>query len=140
MISKLNVWLIIGLMLSVFSGCAVLDTVSKNESQLAVQYATLKVLERDGVDRAKLIELVEQARSYVSDEDSILVSSLTNGARERLQESNLSFADKMVINAILDTAQERLEARIGSSLLSQDDRVKLIKVLDWIYDVAVSSI
>jgi fructose-1-phosphate kinase PfkB-like protein len=140
MISKLNVWLIIGLMLSVFSGCAVLDTVSKNESQLAVQYATLKVLERDGVDRAKLIELVEQARSYVSDEDSILVSSLANGARERLQESNLSFADKMDITAILDTAQERLEARIGSSLLSQDDRVKLIKVQDWIYDVAVSSI
>lgn len=121
-------------------GCSVLSTVSEDRNQIAVQYATLKAMESDSVDGNRVVELVTQAREYVSAGESVAVSALASAARERLSESGLSPADKILIDAILTRAQARLEAEIGEGLLSEDQRLQLLTVLEWIESAANGSV
>lgn len=121
------------------TGCSVFETVSDDRNQLAVQYATLKVLERDDVSDTRLLSLVSQAKTYVQEGESVSVSALVTAARERLSESSLSPADQILIEAILARAQERIEAEIGGGLLTGDQRLQLLTVLDWIEDAARGS-
>lgn len=122
------------------TGCSVLSTVAEDRNQLAVQYATLKVMESDSVDGDRLVELVTQAREYVDTGESVAVSTLAAAARERLAESGLSPADKILIDAILTRAQARLEAEIGEGLLTGEQRVQLLTVLGWIEAAAGGSV
>lgn len=117
-------------------GCSVLSTVAEDRNQLAVQYATMKVMESQDVTGERVSELVAQAREYVDDGASITVSALAEAARERLAESSLSPADKILIDAILTRAQARLEAEIGEGLLDDNQRLKLLTVLGWIDSAA----
>lgn len=121
-------------------GCSVLSTVSEDRNQIAVQYATLKVMESDSVDGSRIVELVTDAREYVRAGESVAVSALASAARERLAESGLSPADKILIDAILARAQARLEAEIGEGLLSEDQRLQLLTVLEWIESAANGSV
>lgn len=121
-------------------GCSVLSTVSEDRNQLAVQYATLKVMESDSVSGDRIAGLVADAREYVSAGESVAVSALASAARERLNESGLSPADKILIDAILTRAQARLEAEIGEGLLSEDQRLQLLTVLEWIESAANGSV
>lgn len=118
------------------AGCSLLATVSEDRNQLAVQYATLKVLERADVDAARVIELVDRAEQYVEAGTEVAVATLVDAARERLAESSLSPADRMLVEAILGRAQERLEAEVGDGLLAGEQRLQLLTVLGWIEDAA----
>lgn len=118
------------------AGCSLLSTVAENENQLAVQYATMKVLERDDVSSERVIELVTKAKAYVSDGSSITVAALVDEARSKLAGSSLSPADQILIEAILARAQERIEAKLGSGILNDEQRVQLMTVLTWIEDAA----
>lgn len=135
---KATVSMLIGLLLTVLSGCSVLDAVAKNENELAVKYATLKVLERGSINTDRVVNLISEAKTYVKSDDSILVSALVQGARERLIESNLSYADKLLIQTILSSAQERIEDRLGADVLDKDRRLKLLTILQWIEEAAES--
>ena len=119
-----------------FSGCSVLSTVAEDQNQLAVQYATLKVLERNDVSNERVLELVAKAKVYVQRSDNVAVSSLVDAARERLDTSSLSPADQMLIEVILSRAQERIEAKLGDSILAEEQRVQLLTVLTWIEQAA----
>ena len=121
------------------AACSVLETVAEDQNQLAVQYATMKVLERDDVDAGRVIELTTKAKAYVEEGASVTVSALVDAARERLSESSLSPADQILIEAILARAQERIEAKIGGGLLTGEQRLQLLTVLDWIEDAARGS-
>ena len=118
------------------SGCSLLEVVAEDQNQLALQYATLKVLERDDVSKERVLELVGKAKTYVNDGDSITVTALVSEARKKLYASSLSPADQMLIEAILARAQERIEARLGDGVLDPDHRVQLMTVLSWIESAA----
>lgn len=124
----------------ILTGCGVLATVAEDRNQLAVQYATLKVMESDRVDGERIVELVSDAREYVSAGESVAISALADAARERLAESGLSPADKILIDAILTRAQERLQTEIGDGLLSGEQRLQLLTVLGWIEGAASGAI
>lgn len=117
-------------------GCSALSTVAEDRNQLAVQYATMKVMESQDVTGERVSELVEKAREHVDDGASITVSALSNAARERLAESSLTPADKILIDAILTRAQARLESEIGEGLLDDTQRLQLLTVLGWIDSAA----
>jgi len=130
-------YLILTILMAVaVTGCSLLATVSEDRNQLAVQYATLKIIERPDVDAGRVVELVEKARAYVEDGASVTVSALASAARDRLRDSSLSPADRILIDAILTRAQERLESEIGGGVLAEDQRLQLLTVLDWIEGAA----
>jgi len=50
------------------SGCALLQDVDPNSKRLAIQYATLKVVDGDQDKAARVLELIERGRQYLNGE------------------------------------------------------------------------
>lgn len=118
------------------TGCSVLSTVAEDQNQLAVQYATLKVLERDDVSNERVLELVAKAKTYIQTSETVAVSALVDEARAKLTASSISPADQLLIEVILSRAQERIEAKLGDGILAKEQRVQLLTVLNWIEQAA----
>jgi hypothetical protein len=114
-------------------------TLSEREStaRLTVQYATLKVLGSDTERAERVRELVAEGKQYVGSDTSVTVAFLADQARARINWGSLDLADQLLIGAVLDEAQHELEKRIGEGLLSDDQRLQLMMVLDWIDTAAL---
>lgn len=118
------------------AGCSALSVVADDQNQLAIKYATAKVLERSDVSATYLLERVEQAKTYVDAGVEVSVSGLVDAARFRLAESSLSPADQILIEAVLARAEERIKARLGDGLLATEQRIQLLTVLEWVESAA----
>lgn len=118
------------------TGCSVLETVSEDKNQLAVQYATLKVIDGESQKADRIVELVGKARAYVDEGSTVTVSYLADEAAIRLRQSGLDPADMILATAILERAEARLKSEIGDGVLNDQQRLQLLTVLSWIEDAA----
>jgi uncharacterized protein YceK len=117
------------------SGCAVLESVAKDENKLAVQYATLKVVDGDMQKSEQLKGWLTEAREYVDSSAEVTVSYLAAEARARISDKISDPADMLLAMAVLNQAEQRIRDRLGEGLLEQEQRVKLLTVFDWIESV-----
>ena len=117
------------------SGCSLLDTVAKDENKLAVQYATLKVIDGDTQKAEQLKGWITEARNYVDTSAEVTVSYLADEARVRISGKISEPADMLLAMAILNEAERRIGERLGEGPLKQEQRVKLLTVFDWIESV-----
>ena len=115
-----------------FSGCAVLETIAKDENKLAVQYATLKVIDGDTQKAEQLKAWITEARNYVDTSAEVTVSYLADEARVRISGKITDPADTLLVMAVLNEAERRIGKRLGEGPLEQEQRVKLLTVFDWI--------
>jgi lysyl-tRNA synthetase class I len=118
-----------------FSGCAVLETIAKDENKLAVQYATLKVIDGDTQKSDRLKSWLTEARNYVDTSAEVTVSYLADEARVRISGKISDPADMLLAMAVLNEAERRIRERLGEGLLEQEQRVNLLTVFDWIEEV-----
>lgn len=118
------------------AGCSFLQTDGNLNHKLAFQYSTAKIIERDRVSALDVIDAVERAEGYVRDGAEVTVSKLAQGARDYMQDTGLSPADRILIGAILDDAEARLTVAVGDGLLTKDERLQLYEVLQWIKEAA----
>jgi len=118
-----------------FSGCAVLETIAKDENKLAVQYATLKVIDGDTQKAEQLKAWITEARNYVDTSAEVSVSYLADEARIRISGKISDPADMLLAMAVLNEAERRIGERLGEDPLEQEQRVKLLTVFDWIESV-----
>ena len=118
-----------------FSGCAVLETIAKDENKLAVQYATLKVIDGDTQKSDRLKSWLTEARNYVDNGAEVSVSYLAEEARIRIKDKISDPADMLLAMAVLNEAERRIGERLGEGLLEQEQRVNLLTVFDWIEEV-----
>jgi len=118
-----------------FSGCAVLETIAKDENKLAVQYATLKVIDGDTQKAEQLKAWITEARNYVDTSAEVTVSYLADEARVRISGKISDPADMLLAMAILNEAERRIGERLGEGPLKEEQRVKLLTVFDWIESV-----
>ena len=117
------------------SGCSLLDTVVKDENKLAVQYATLKVIDGDMQKAEQLKGWITEARNYVDNGAEVTVSYLADEARARIRDKISDPADTLLVMAVLNEAERRIGKRLGEGPLEQEQRVKLLTVFDWIESV-----
>jgi len=117
------------------SGCSLLDTVAKDENKLAVQYATLKVIDGDTQKAEQLKGWITEARNYVDTSAEVTVSYLADEARVRISGKISDPADMLLAMAILNEAERRIGERLGKGPLKEEQRVKLLTVFDWIESV-----
>ena len=117
------------------SGCAVLETIAKDENKLAVQYATLKVIDGDTQKSNQLKGWITEARNYVDTSAEVTVSYLADEARVRISGKISDPADMLLAMAVLNEAERRIRERLGEGLLEQEQRVNLLTVFDWIEEV-----
>ena len=118
-----------------FSGCAVLETIAKDENKLAVQYATLKVIDGDTQKADRLKSWLTEARNYVDNGAEVSVSYLAEEARIRIKDKISDPADMLLAMAVLNEAERRIGERLGEGPLEQEQRVNLLTVFDWIEEV-----
>ena len=118
-----------------FSGCAVLETIAKDENKLAVQYATLKVIDGDTQKSDRLKSWLTEARNYVDNGAEVSVSYLAEEARIRIKDKISDPADMLLAMAVLNEAERRIQERLGEGALAEGERVKLLAVFDWIGEV-----
>ena len=118
-----------------FSGCSVLETIAKDENKLAVQYATLKVIDGDTQKAEQLKAWITEARNYVDTSAEVSVSYLAEEARIRIKGKITDPADTLLAMDILNEAERRIGERLGEGPLKQEQRVKLLTVFDWIESV-----
>jgi lysyl-tRNA synthetase class I len=118
-----------------FSGCAVLESIAKDENKLAVQYATLKVIDGDTQKANQLKGWITEARNYVNTSAEVTVSYLADEARVRISGKISDPADMLLAMAVLNEAERRIRERLGEGLLEQEQRVNLLTVFDWIEEV-----
>lgn len=114
------------------AGCSVLQSLEPDTKQLAVQYATLKAVDGDPAKAARVVDLVREGRQYVTADASVSVAALYDGVRDRINWQSLDPADRILIEAILTRARDRLQDEIGVGLLDPDQRLQVLTVLDWI--------
>ena len=118
-----------------FSGCAVLESIAKDENKLAVQYATLKVIDGDMQKANQLKGWITEARNYVDTSAEVTVSYLADEARVRISGKISDPADMLLAMAVLNEAERRIGERLGEGPLEQEQRVNLLTVFDWIEEV-----
>lgn len=124
----------------VMSGCAGVTRAveeSPTTARLAVQYATMKVIEQSShITAADVLDHVERVRSIVTNDKPITLAALTNEVREGIRWDRLSPADAMLLDALLMEAEAQLWARIGEGLLSAEAKATISTLLDWIANSA----
>lgn len=116
----------------VLTGCSFLQSLEPDTRQLAVQYATYKAIDGDLAKAARAVELVQEGRQYVQADSSVSVAALYEGVRDRINWQSLDPADRLLLEAILTQARDRLQSEIGAGLLDPDQKLQVLTVLDWI--------
>jgi hypothetical protein len=114
------------------SGCALLQDVDPNSKRLAIQYATLKVVDGDQDKAARVLELIERGRQYLNDEESITIAAIDGSVRELIRWDNMDNADRILVDNILLTARKRLMEEIGAGILDTDQKEKVLIVFNWV--------
>lgn len=118
------------------AGCSLLQD-RDARLQLAVSYATLKTIDRSSsISAQDVIEGVARARAVVERDQDVTIGLLASQVRQTIRWDRLDAADRLLLDAVLLEAEAELARRIGEGVLSPDDRVAVLTLLDWISSAA----
>lgn len=117
-------------------GCAT-DQFTRHETtaKLVTQYAVLKYAENIPDDqrtaRVERIRTIATDVKALASGDTTLVA-LHDVVNQQLDKAGLSAADRLLANGLVDVIVAELQARIGDGVLSPEQRVQVVAVLDWV--------
>lgn len=128
------------------TGCGTLsgvsDTLAENQTgaKIAVQYATLKTIEESrSIEATDVQEHVARVRDKVLTDDSIALSRLRSEVRASIDFNGLTASDRLLLVTLLDV----IESSVGevtapevSSPLNEEQRVRVLTLLDWVEQAA----
>lgn len=117
---------ILGLQLA---GCGTLER-HENTARLAVTYATLKGIEK-GLDPVRTRAVAESAKAIVSGE-AVTLTALQEAISTELAGLDLSPADRFLADALVGAIAQELQLRIGTGVLSPEQKVEVGEVLQWV--------
>lgn len=119
---------------------AVSDAASEHSagSKIAVQYATLKVIEGSSDVRASdIVAHVERVRERVSGEQSLALDRLKEEALAAIDFDALDVSDRLLLISLLDVIEASVsDVAMPSSPLSDEQRVRILTLLDWVESAA----
>lgn len=120
--------LVLGLYLA---GCSTIER-HENTARLAVTYATLKGVEK-GLDPVRTRAVAESAKAIVSGE-AVTLAGLKEAISAELAGLDLSPADRFLADALVSAIAQELQLRIGTGVLSPEQKVQVSEVLQWVID------
>lgn len=130
-----------GLMLAMLAGCSTLTSWFGEDSgagaKTAIQFATLKVIDEDPDRASRVVEIVGDVRSLVSDSATTSLDEIEARVREEIDWSRLDTAEQLVVGNLIDAVRAEITDRIDQGTLEPDERVAVGNVLDWIREAAV---
>jgi hypothetical protein len=127
-------YLILSLLL--LTGCASFNSGGGAE-RLAITYATMKYVESSNqpAERAeRVIAVAEEAKSFL-DTGTASLDLLQAAVVERLP-ADLSAADRLLANALIQTIVAELQTRVGAGIIPPDQAYQVSTVLGIVIDAA----
>lgn len=127
--------MIVCVAVSLIAGCA---TIQENEStaRVAVQYATIKILDGDPEKADKVEQIAEEVKAYASGEKPVTVDALIEKAATYIPWEDLDDADTLLVTALLEEIRVRLKERLGDDFVPEDLRVTVDMVAGWVLEAA----
>ena len=120
------------------TGCATLQN-NSGSARLVVSYATLKVIEAGKSSEAQaeralnIRRIASDAKSFL-DLESVSLEFLQSSVRARLADLDLSPADRMLADGLVNLIVQELQLKVDSGVLSDDQRYRVSTVLGWVID------
>jgi len=103
------------------------------QTRLPIQYATMKLIERDTVTPQEVRAKVNWVRLMV--DDGLTLPDLGQRVRDVMEYSKLPPSDRLLIDAILGDVAHRLD--IGFDIpIGDDQKIAILEALDWIEQAA----
>lgn len=103
------------------------------QTRLPIQYATMKLIERDTVTPEEVQTRVNWVRLLV--EDGLTLPQLGDRVRNVLGYAQLPPSDRLLVDAILGDVAHRLD--IGFDIpIGDDQKIAILEALDWIEQAA----
>lgn len=125
-------------MISMISACAMFSEVTPSTKQLAVKAATFKVLDGD-IDRAEtLVSWIDEAIPFIETEPEARLDFLLAEFRARIPWDELDIEKQLIAEAVINQIADDLKNEFPSNLLTPDQRIRLINVLNWSREAAKS--
>lgn len=125
-----------------FAGCASLGTATQQTAeQLVVEYATLKVIgsgSTTALRQAKAAQILSIASTAQVDvaNPAATLATVTAQVAVRIAALNLSPADQLVANALVQVVTDDLAAKIGTGVLNPEQVTSVNTVLGWVVQAA----
>jgi hypothetical protein len=116
----------------------------ESQDRLGVQVATMALIEHAGnpTDKAeRILDAVKAARTLLDMADVTAPDvrvALLNRVAERFAAGKLSPLEKLAALELVNQVSDEVERRLGTGLLTTDQRVTVNKVLDWVQTAAAS--
>lgn len=117
------------------TGCSTIGS-QPTLTRLAVQYATVKVLENNPGRAQRVIEIATFIEDNAGSSTATSVAILTTLVREQIDWTKLDAADTILVNALIDMVATELTARLGSGPLSPEQALVVKEVASWIKQAA----
>jgi hypothetical protein len=112
------------------------STATTPAAKLVVQYAVLKVADKNPQKAAKVADIAKEVRALAGSEGFNTVDLLVAAIRAKVDFSKLDAADTLLANALIDTVSAELKSRVGSEPLADGALLKVNEVAAWIIDAA----
>jgi PBP1b-binding outer membrane lipoprotein LpoB len=127
------------LSIALLSGCTAVQWAKDNPESavLAVKSGTLAFVEQvDPVQRRveraeEVIVVVNFILSQMDSSTSATVSTLTSSVKSQIDWNSLDAYERLLLDSLIYSIQQRLEDRVGSGILEDEDKVVVKQVLVW---------
>lgn len=129
---------IIPLLMIVLSSCASFER-HEPSARLVTQYAVLKYAERLPVESRnvrvdRIRAIAAEVKALASGETSLALLQLA--VSSQLDKAQLSPADRLLADGLVQIISAELQRRIGEGVLSGDQRVQVVTVMEWVIAAA----
>lgn len=123
-----------------FVGCAAIDRVGETNVDIAVSYATLKVIERDNdISGNDVIRVMDEIDAVVSDED-VALDKLKMEAMRVIGYDQLALSDRFLVEQVLDRVEGAIKTRYENSFEDHSEvRIRLKELIDTVHESALMS-
>ena len=106
-------------------------------AQVAVQYATIKVVQDHPERAARVVEIARTLRTSAEDE-AATVALLEVLIRAKINWASLDAADRLLVDTLIIGVRQELLNRLGDGVLSAENKLVVAQVAGWIEAAALS--
>jgi hypothetical protein len=128
-------------LIACLSGCGGLLTKPENVpiAKLTAGYTTLKFIEQAEPDkrqerRERIRSIATDVQSLAKSDEQATVPALDTLVRSKVPWDKLSPSDTLLANALIETIENELMARVGNSTIPRDQMLVVFEVMQWVID------
>lgn len=127
--------LFLACLMLMMTGCAAID-VGESGYRVPVQFATMKVIEDSQTITARsVLEHTNRVRGIITTEDQINITTLVDNTIDLIGLENLDASDRLLLTILFNNIEQAV-ADVRPDIPLEQQRLRLLTLLDWIDDAA----